>query len=187
MSAVRLVVVTDRTQVPPGRSLPEVLVAAADAGLRAVLLREVDLPGDERNEIADHARTAGLTVIAAHRPVTRCAGLHCPATAPRPAFGQRWGRSCHSRGDLVRAAAQGAAWATLSPYTSTASKPGYGPPAPTAAWRAPPLPVYALGGITVDNAAAVISAGAHGVAVMGAVMRAQDPADVVARLLEVTR
>lgn len=44
--------------------------------------------------------------------------------------------------------------------------------------------MLALGGITVANAAAARNAGAHGVAVMGAVMRAPDPAAVVAALLQ---
>jgi thiamine-phosphate pyrophosphorylase len=46
------------------------------------------------------------------------------------------------------------------------------------------IPVYALGGIAPGNAAAARAAGAYGVAVMGAVMRAPDPAGVVAALLQ---
>ena len=71
---------------------------------------------------------------------------------------------------------------------ATASKPGYGPPLPSAEYAAAAdagIPVYALGGLGRDNAAAALGAGAHGVAVMGAVMRAPDPAAVVADLLEV--
>lgn len=45
------------------------------------------------------------------------------------------------------------------------------------------VPVYALGGIDTTNAADFQAAGAHGVAVMGAVMRADDPAAVVEQLL----
>jgi len=185
--SARLVVLTDRTQLPAGRSLRDVLAATADAGLRTVLVRELDLPDDERAKIADHARRAGLEVIAAHRPLPGCSGVHLPAAATGSAGMLRWGRSCHRRADLARAAAEGAWWATLSPYAATASKPGYGPPLPPDAFASPPLPVFALGGITPDNAAAARAAGAYGVAVMGCVMRASDPATVVARLLEAVR
>lgn len=37
------------------------------------------------------------------------------------------------------------------------------------------MPVMGIGGITAANAAAIITAGAAGVAVIGAVMSAQDP------------
>jgi len=190
MTSPRLVVLTDRTQLPAGRSLRDVLAETADAGLRTVLVRELDLPDDERAKIADQARRAGLEVIAAHRPVPGCWGVHLPATAAGPSGPGdvlRWGRSCHRRADLARAAAEGAWWATLSPYAATASKPGYGPPLPPGAFASPPLPVFALGGITPDNADAARAAGAYGVAVMGCVMRASDPATVVARLLEAVR
>lgn len=179
-------VLTDRTQVPAGRDLRDVLGAAAGAGLTTVLLRELDLPDDERVRIADHARSAGLEVVAAHRAVPGCVGVHLPSSAA-PGVATRWGRSCHSRADVVAAAAEGAWWATLSPYTLTASKPGHGPPLPTAAWARLPLPVFALGGITPADAADARRAGAWGVAVMGAVMRAEDPASVVAALVGAVR
>jgi thiamine-phosphate pyrophosphorylase len=82
------------------------------------------------------------------------------------------------------AAAEGAAYATLSPYAATPSKPGYGPPLPTTAFAGHPIPVFALGGITPANVAEARAAGAYGVAVMGAVMRADEPAAVVRSLLE---
>lgn len=178
---------TDRTQVPAGRTLREVLAASADAGLTTVLLRELDLPDVERARIAEHARAAGLEVVAAHRAVPGCSGVHLPSAAPAPGFPTRWGRSCHRRADVTASAVDGAWWATLSPYAVTRSKPGHGPPLPPTAWTGLPLSVYALGGITPDNAAAARGAGAWGVAVMGAVMRAEDPAAVVAALIEAVR
>lgn len=182
MSA-RLLVLTDRTLVPPGRTLGEVLRAAADGGLTRVVLREADLTDEERAQVASAARGKGMTVIAAHRAVAGSAGLHVPAAASPPRRATPWGRSCHSREEVARAAGDGAWWATLSPYAWTESKPGHGPPLPPCAFERLPLPVYALGGVTPDNAAAARAAGAYGVAVMGAVMRADDPAAVVAALL----
>jgi thiamine-phosphate pyrophosphorylase len=44
-------------------------------------------------------------------------------------------------------------------------------------------PVFALGGVEAGNAAGFVAAGAYGVAVMGGVMRAERPGDVVAGVL----
>jgi thiamine-phosphate pyrophosphorylase len=68
---------------------------------------------------------------------------------------------------------------TLSPIYATASKPGYGPalgPAAIAASRSAGLPVVALGGIGSGAVAACREAGAAGIAIMGGLMRAGDPA-----------
>jgi thiamine-phosphate pyrophosphorylase len=184
MTLARLLVLTDRHQVPAGRTLADVLAAVADGGATCVLLRESDLPDDERAALAAVAHGRGLSVIAAHRPVPGGAGVHVRATDPTPAGG-RWGRSCHDRVEVDQAAREGAAWVTLSPFAPTASKPGHGPPLAASAYAGLPVPTYALGGIGPANAAAARAAGAHGVAVMGAVMRAPDPAVVVAALLEV--
>jgi thiamine-phosphate pyrophosphorylase len=43
--------------------------------------------------------------------------------------------------------------------------------------------VIALGGIDAENTSALIRAGASGIAVMGGVMRADDPAEEISRLL----
>lgn len=181
----RLVVVTDRSQLRLGRGLASHLEAAARAGLTHVVLRELDLDDSARVALADRLRTVGLTVVAAHRSLPSGTGLHLPASAPAPAPGAAcWGRSCHRRDDVLRAAQEGARWATLSPYAATGSKPGHGPPLPGTAYADLPIPTYALGGITPDNAAAARAAGSYGVAVMGAVMRAADPAPVVERLLD---
>lgn len=95
------------------------------------------------------------------------------------------GRSCHTPAEVAAAAADGFDYATLGPFATTASKPGYGPALPPEAYAGHPIPVYALGGIDPGNAAAAVEAGAHGVAVMGAVMRSASPRTVVRDLLAV--
>jgi thiamine-phosphate pyrophosphorylase len=98
------------------------------------------------------------------------------------------GRSCHTPDELAAARAAGADRATYSPVFATASKPGYGPALGVdglaAGCRAvPDLAVLALGGIGPDNALACVAAGASGVAVMGGVMAAADPAAAVRDLV----
>jgi len=178
----RLLVLTDRSQLPLGRSLLVTLTDCVRAGATAIVVRELDLADAHRDALAAELSGLGATVLAAHRPLPHASGVHLPAGAPAPSGS--YGRSCHSGADVVTAAAEGAAWATLSPYAVSASKPGYGPPVSIEEFHSHPLPVYALGGIDADNAAAARSAGAHGVAVMGEMMRSADPAALVGRLLE---
>jgi thiamine monophosphate synthase len=83
----------------------------------------------------------------------------------------------------------GLEYVTVSPVYPSASKPGYGPPLGLSTLRnwcaACAVPVLALGGVdSADRAGACVRAGAAGVAVMGTVMRAADPAAVVRGLVE---
>lgn len=178
----RLMVLTDRSQLSLGRCLRAQMAACRDAGLTHVVLRELELLDQQREQLAADLAGLGLTVIAARRDLAVAAGLQL--AAGQPAVPGVFGRSCHDRAEVARAAAEGASWATLSPYTTSGSKPGYGPPLPADAFAGLPLPTFALGGITPGNARAARQSGAHGVAVMGAVMRAPDPGAVVAALLE---
>jgi thiamine-phosphate pyrophosphorylase len=179
----KLILVTDRRQLPDGRSLIETVAAAKDAGLTHVLLRELDLARRDRERLAHEFSQLGLYVIAAHEQLRGCVGVHLPAGATRPRF-EVWSRSCHSPDEVLRAQRDGARWVTLSPFAESASKSGYGPPLDPAAFDGHGVPVVALGGIDAGNARDAIRAGAHGVAVMGAVMRAEHPGDVVRHLLE---
>lgn len=189
MSAIpRLLVLTDG-QDCGGRPLTEVVAAAVDGGARAVLLREKHLPLPERVALAA-AITAllnpvGGCLIVASDPTIAPAGVHLAAADPFPdAAPGLVGRSCHSPADVARAAEQGCDYATLSPIHLTDSKPGYGPALGPESLRGLSLPTLALGGVDPTNAAACLDAGAVGVAVMGAVMRAPDPAAVVSVLLD---
>jgi thiamine-phosphate pyrophosphorylase len=162
-------------------------------------MREKDLGWGERNELAAALREAtsaagALLVVASDVGLALdCGadGVHLAEDDPWPGAGSAArlgiGRSCHVRDQLVAAARSGAGWATYSPVFESASKPGYGPllglDGLTAGCRAEPdLPVLALGGVDATNAPSCMAAGAAGVAVMGAVMAADDPAAVVRRL-----
>ncbi|MCL8025798.1 thiamine phosphate synthase [Nocardioides bruguierae] len=180
----RLVLLTDRAQLRLGRDLVRTLRECAHAGLRAVVLREPDLVGEPFEALVrEAAAIPGLTLLLSRRTHPLAAGTHLAAHQPSPHHGC-WGRSCHAVPEVRAAAAEGASWATLSPWGATLSKPGYGPPVGRDGLADVPLPVLALGGITTpEDAADALASGAHGVAVMGAVMAAADPARMVASLL----
>jgi thiamine-phosphate pyrophosphorylase len=183
-----LLVLTDRTQTR--RPLYLTAAAAVAGGARAVVLREKDLSTADREALAARlwqvlAPVGGL-LIAATKPVGPATGLHLAAADP-PSRAVVVGRSCHDGSDVDAATAEGVDYLTVSPVFGTASKPGYGPPLGVSGLaglcRRTTVPVYALGGVTAGNAAACREAGAAGVAVMGEVMRADDPAATVAGIL----
>jgi thiamine-phosphate pyrophosphorylase len=184
----RLLLLTDRGQLLPGRGLVETVASCAAAGATTVLLGELDLDEPARAALADELG-AHVQVISARTFLPGAAGLHLAAHQAAPArAGLPHGRSCHDEADAARAAEEGAAYVTISPVASTVSKPGYGPALGAGGVRraveaAGGLPVLALGGVSAEAAAHLRSAGAHGVAVMGAVMRAHDPAAVVSALM----
>lgn len=186
MTLPRLLLLTDRTQAD--RPVVEVVEAAVEAGARAVVLREKDLPRPQRARLADRLRAilapVGGLLLVASDPSIPADGIHLAADDPLPDGTRVVGRSCHGRTDLVAAAEAGIDYATLSPIHATRSKPGHGPALGPEALPDTPLPTFALGGVTPARAAACVRAGAHGVAVMGAVMRAADPGRVTAQLLD---
>lgn len=184
----RLLLLTDRSQLPLGRSLVALVEECIDAGLTHVVVRELDETPLGRAALVAALTEAGATVISAHTPLYGAAGVHLPADPAAVAPSDLpWGRSCHAAAEVHLAAAAGASWVTLSPFAATESKPGHAAIAREEfrAAAAAGVPVYALGGITPDNAADAIGAGADGLAVMGSVMRAADPAAIVRALLDV--
>src|SRR5690606_32529891 len=137
-------------QLPTGRCLVETVMECARTGLEAVVVREHDLaPYARRALLAQLAQIRGLWVVSSRIADPAAHGLHLAAhqPAPRPLSGllRRWGRSCHSGAEVARAAAEGAAWVTLSPFAASRSKPGYGPLLPADAWTGHEVPVLALG------------------------------------------
>ncbi|WP_422751617.1 thiamine phosphate synthase [Micromonospora sp. WMMD1219] len=183
-----VVVLTDR-RVARG-ALVDVVAGAVGGGVRWVVLREKDLPRAERLALAADLRAilaeaGGTLVVAGPDPLDGDA-VHLPAAGPYPppAVGLV-GRSCHDTAELARLTTEH--YATLSPVYETRTKPGYGPalrPAGLAALvKASPVPVLALGGIeTPAQVTACVEAGATGVAVLGAIMRAPDPTETATTL-----
>jgi thiamine-phosphate pyrophosphorylase len=179
----RLLVLTDRTQTASG-ALASVVRAAVDGGARAIVLREKDLCPSERASMAAGLRRHVDVLIVASDASIAGDGVHLAATDPvpdrRPGL---VGRSCHDADELAQAAADGCDYATVSPVFASASKPGHGPPLGIPGLRAlaagSDLPIYALGGVTPGRARSCCDAGAHGVAVMGTIMRSRDPAATV--------
>lgn len=192
MNLPRLVVLTDRTQLPAHRDLVSTIMLSAEAGLTHVVLRELDLSDAERTELARRL-ASHVHVIAARGPMPGAHGVHLAASQPAPKkrVGLT-GRSCHTTAEVRRAAEASVDYLTISPVAATRSKPGYGPALGTRGVRravenANGVPVYALGGVGVANAGDMRSAGAHGVAVMGELMRSTDPGALVVDLLEALR
>ncbi len=195
-----LLVITDRRQAR--RPLVEIAAALFAGGVRWLSLREKDLPPEERlallRRLVALGRRYGATVgihddIAAAESAD---ALHLPdggsiAAARARLGGALVGISAHDGAGVAQAAADGADYATLSPVFVSPSKPEYGPTLGLAAFgaaaRAARLPVLALGGIDERTLPAAIAAGAAGAAVMGELMRADDPERTAERLIAALR
>lgn len=107
-----------------------------------------------------------------------------PAVARRLAApGQLVGCSVHSLEEARAAVRAGADYVTFGNVFATASHPG-APPRGLAALaqivQAVDVPVLAVGGITPENLPEVLATGCAGVAVIGAVLAAPDPAEAAA-------
>jgi thiamine-phosphate pyrophosphorylase len=96
------------------------------------------------------------------------------------------GISCHSVEAATAAASGGANYIFFGPVFTTPAKAAYGAPQGLArlaeVCRAISLPVIAIGGVTLDNAALCLSAGASGIAAIRLFQDAKDLASLVKSL-----
>ncbi len=193
-----LLLVTDSQQA--SRPLETIVARALEAGCRWVSLREKHRPPDQQIALAQAfapmVRAQGATLMlhgdAQLAERGGCDGVHLPAgadcAAARTALGtdKLVGISIHSVAEARAIDPALVDYAVAGPAFETASKPGYGPRTGAASLadiiRAAPVPVLAIGGITAARVGEVVAAGAAGVAVMGGVMRAADPAQEVRAL-----
>jgi len=164
-----------------------------------VQLREKDLDGGalfalaERLRAATRARGARLWVndrvdvaVAVGADGVHLGGASLPPQAVRPLLpaGMSLGISTHAPDELAGADAD---FAFFGPVYDTPSKRRFGAPQGLDglrdAVRAAAIPVLAIGGMRAETIPAVRVAGAHGVAVIRAVLAADDPGAATRALL----
>jgi thiamine-phosphate pyrophosphorylase len=188
-----LYVVTDR-QLTGGQPLRLVVEAALRGGVRAFQLREKDLPPRELYPLALEVRrltqTYGAHLLINDRVDVALAvdadGVHLtttslPASVARQVLGpgRLIGVSTHTLAEAQAAAEEGADFLVFGPVFFTPSKAPYGEPVGLDALRvvraAVRLPILAIGGVKKANLDQVLAAGADGIAVISAVIGADDP------------
>jgi thiamine-phosphate pyrophosphorylase len=195
-----LLVISDRHQAR--RPLEQVAEAVFAGGCRWFSLREKDLPPEERRALLAALVALGHrcgAIVTVHEDIEAVLavdadGIHLPSGGSPEAARARLpnaliGASAHVADEAAALLRAGADYVTVSPVFLTASKPGYGPALGLASLAQivaeAPGPVVALGGITAENAALCLNAGARGLAVMGEVMRSADPRAIVEHVLSV--
>lgn len=200
-----LYLVTDRHQTRR-RDLLWVLERALDGGVKAIQLREKDLGGKELFELAEQVRRLCQRYDAALFINDRidvalavdAAGVQLGKTSllletARSLLGPQKliGYSIHSLEEGQQVEARGADFVLFGPVYFTQSKASFGAPQGLAALKQTvenlTLPVYAIGGVTAENAVAVRSAGARGVALIGAIIGAEKPRDAAQTIVQLLR
>lgn len=205
----RFYLVTDRMQCAP-KSLASVVHDAVVTGVHAVQLREKDLPETDlvtsATRLLDVMQPKGAKLLVNVSPFVEddtamllaaspgVDGFHVPDDVKllahfRSIFPTHvLGASAHSP-DGVRAARDaGADFVCFGPVFETPSKKRHGSPQGieklAAACAGANIPVFAIGGVTPDNARSCLDAGAHGVAAVGAIMTATSVRTAVRRFQE---
>jgi len=194
-----LLLITDRHQARG--DICDIAEAALSAGCRWLSLREKDLPQSQQaallRKLLDRAQQFQAKVTLHGDPAlarqARADGVHLSAGGDAAAArhvlaqGALIGLSVHSVQEARSVDSKRVDYVIAGPVFETQSKPGYGPvlgPEGLALIVAAcPVPVVAIGGIDPQNASKCQLAGAAGFAVMGGVMRSENPAEVVAQLI----
>jgi thiamine-phosphate pyrophosphorylase len=199
---LRLCLVTDRAQVPE-RDLVDVVRECLAAGLPAVHVREKDLGAVDLAALCRRLRAptrehGALLIVNDRVDVALAVGADgvqrthasLPIADLRAVADKRLrvGASVHGLEEARQAEADGADWIVFGPVYDTPSKRPFGAPQGLAALAgvagAVRVPVIAIGGITPERVADVRRAGAAGVAVITALLRAPSPADATRRFLD---
>ena len=174
--------------------------AAIDGGVDVLQLRCKELEALPYLRLAERvlplARAANIPFIVNDRPDVALAvgadGVHLgqndlPVEHARRILPDRIiGRSSHQPEDAERAIAERASYFAVGPVWETPTKPGRKAAGLSyvrdVAARKPPMPWFAIGGITPENIEHVIADGATRVAVVRAILDARDPAAAASQL-----
>lgn len=187
-----LYLITDRHQTA-GRPLLAVLEQALSAGVKAVQLREKDLDTRSLAELASQLlaltrKQRALLFINDRVDLVMALGadgVHLrsdsmPVQAARRVLGPNRliGASVHSIEAVLNAETEGADFAVLGPIYDTPSKRRHGEPIGLRvleeASQQSHIPIFAIGGISVPRVHEVRRAGACGVALISAILLAED-------------
>lgn len=188
-----LYLITDRKQLPPGRSLYMAVRQALLGGVKAVQLREKDLETRELLKLAYKMRDltskydAKLFIndrfdiaLAVGADGVHLTQNSIPAYAVRKAVKNKLliGVSTHSLKEAKEAEKGGADFITFGPVYNTPSKLEYGKPLGIDALkdvsRKIKIPVFALGGVKSGKIDEVKRSGAYGAAMIAEILCADD-------------
>ena len=192
----KLLLITDR-QHCGGRQLLDVVDEAFTAGVKALQVREKDLDADNLFILSQKVRSSArrhntppLVFVNGRPDIAMMAGLQgvqmpFNAVPSLSTIGDAMliGVSCHNLLEATRAQENGADFILFGPVYETASKNGFGKPQGTAVLakiaEKMKIPVYAVGGVTPARVKECLDAGAHGVAVISAIMAAPSVTEAV--------
>lgn len=187
----RLYLITDRHVTK--RPLIEAVRLALEGGVRAVQLREKDLAVRELLALAREMRQltreykAKLFIndrvdvaVAVNADGVHVGVNRIPVHAIRSIVGNGMliGASTHNKKEALTAQDEGADFITFGPIFETESKKKYGAPVGLDDLRSMNnsinIPIFGLGGIKCGNLIKVVGCGAHGIALISAILAADD-------------
>ena len=198
-----LCLVADSSVVRPDELVRRV-VWAVEGGVTLVQLRAKELPGGQLLSLATQLNTSiegRATLLVNERvDVAAAAGVDgvqlgeeaLPVSAARAILplGSIIGRSVHSASGAKKGGADGADFLVVGTMYATGSHPGAQPAGPGLMREAAAdcnLPLIGIGGITAENVATVMEAGASGVAVIRSILTADDPREAARELSSALR
>ncbi len=190
----RLYLITDRKLFAGTADFFAAIDDAMQGGVRAIQLREKDLPVREMLQMSYEMRELtmrhGAKLFVNDRVdvamVAGADGVHLgaaglPPRAAREAAGEKLliGVSAHSIEEAKTAEREGADFITMGPIYETPSKAGYGAPLGkdilAEVKKKVAVPVFAIGGIKKGRVGEVLKAGADGIALISGILGSGDP------------
>ncbi|MDH4162507.1 MAG: thiamine phosphate synthase [Nitrospirota bacterium] len=200
----RLYLITDRHATK--KPLIEAVRLALEGGVRAIQLREKDMPVRELLALAKDMRQltkefqAKLFIndrvdVAVNVDAD---GVHVghssiPVDAVRSIVGSGMliGASTHNKSEAITAQDDGADFVTFGPIFETPSKKKYGAPVGLCELKELKkninIPIFGLGGIKCGNIIRVIGCGADGISMISAILAAEDVKKAAENILEAMR